>query len=150
MILDLLEHAARYETLDPGIALGLGYLRSFDPDTPVGRHELDGDDLFALVQSYETAPSSEARFEAHRTYLDIQYVASGTERILYLPAEGLTVETPYSDAADITFYEEPSVSSSLLLRPGEFVIFYPGDAHKPGRMAGGREPVIKVVVKVRL
>jgi biofilm protein TabA len=150
MIFDSLSAAMQYESLDPGIALGLGYLRNFDPDTPEGRYPLSGDDLFVLVQCYETGPATEKRFEAHREYLDIQYLATGSERILYLPVEGLQEEVPYSEAADVVFFQEPGVSSSLLLRGGEFAVFYPSDAHKPGCMAGGREQVKKVVVKVRL
>lgn len=150
MILDTLSSAVQYEGLGPGIALGLAYLRTFDPETPDGRQVLDGVDLFALVQSYETAPATEKRFEAHRRYLDIQYVAVGTERILHAPASPLQVETPYSEADDILFFAEPGVSSSLLLRAGDFAIFHPSDAHKPGCMAGGRTQVKKVVVKVRL
>ena len=51
---------------------------------------------------------------------------------------------------DIVFYAEPKVSSSLLVREGDLAFFHPGDAHKPGCMAGGRDSVKKVVVKVRL
>jgi YhcH/YjgK/YiaL family protein len=130
MILDSLAAAGEYEALGTGIALGLAYLRGFDPDTPDGRYELDGDDLFALVQTYDTAPATEKRFEAHRRYLDIQHVSAGTD--------------------DIVFFQEPGVSSSFLLRAGDFAIFHPGDAHKPGCMAGGKTQVKKVVVKVRL
>jgi biofilm protein TabA len=150
MIVDSLAHAARYEPLDPGIALGLAYLRSFDPETPDGRYPLDGDDLFALVQSYATGPGTERRFEAHRAYLDIQYVARGVERILHAPVAALEVETPYDEATDLIFFREPGASSSLLLREGDFAIFHPQDAHKPGCMAGSRAEVKKVVVKVRL
>jgi biofilm protein TabA len=150
MILDSLSAAMQYEGLRPGIALGLAYLRDFDPETPDGRYPLSGDDLFALVQSYDTAPATDKRFEAHREYIDIQCVAAGGERILYAPVERLEIETPYSEAGDVIFFREPGVSSSLLLRPGEFAIFYPGDAHKPGCMVGGRDRVKKVVVKVRI
>jgi biofilm protein TabA len=150
MILDLITNSAQYETLDPHLALGLAYLRDFDADTPDGRVDLVGDDLFALVQSYDTAPATEKRFEAHRRYADIQYVAAGRERILYLPVDGLQVESPYEAATDLEFFREPAASSSLLLEPGSFAVFHPQDAHKPGCMAGGRERVKKVVVKVRV
>jgi biofilm protein TabA len=150
MIIDTLAAAMQYEGLGPGIALGLAYLRNFDPETPVGRYPLDGDDLFALVQTYETGPATEKQFESHREYVDIQYIAEGAERILYAPVEGLEVCTPYSEAGDVVFYAEPGASSSFLLRPGDFAVLFPGDAHKPGCMAGARDPVKKVVVKARL
>lgn len=150
MILDSLANAERYEGLGTGIALGLAFLRNFDPDTAEGRYPLDGDDLFALVQRYQTGPAAEKRFETHREYIDIQYVASGEERILYVPAYGLQATAPYDESADIEFFAEPGASSSFLLRSGQFAIFFPHDAHKPGCMAGGRSDIMKVILKVRI
>lgn len=129
---------------------GLKALRALDPGTPDGRHDIEGDDLFALLQTYDTGPATEKRFESHRKYLDIQYVLEGEERILHAPARLLEVETPYDEPTDIIFYAEPKAASSLLLRAGDFAVFHPQDAHKPGCMAGGRHRVRKVVVKVRV
>src|SRR6185503_7718911 len=126
------------------------WLGSFDPAIADGRHAIDGDDVFAIVSAYATGPATEKRFETHRVYVDLQYVASGAERILHAPAAELAVETPYDAANDITFYAEPKASSSLLVRAGGLAVFHPADAHKPGCMAGGRDEVRKVVVKVRL
>ncbi|MFL5540170.1 MAG: YhcH/YjgK/YiaL family protein [Longimicrobiaceae bacterium] len=150
MILTTLAEADALDALGSGVAAGLRWLRAFDPATPDGRHDIDGGDVFALVSTYATGPATEKRFETHRVYIDLQYVASGTERILHTPAHGLTVETPYDEAKDVAFYAEPKASSSLLLRAGDLAVFHPADAHKPGCMAGGRDEVRKVVVKVRL
>lgn len=150
MILTTLADAAEYEALDPRVAAGLRWLRAFDPAMEDGRHAIDGDDVFALVSTYETGPSTEKRFETHVRHIDLQYLASGHERILHAPAAALAVETPYDAATDVAFYGEPPFASSLLMRPGDLAIFYPGDAHKPGCMAGGRHAVRKIVVKVRI
>jgi biofilm protein TabA len=150
MILDTLARAALYEPLGSRFAAGLRWLRAFDAATPDGRVEIEGDDLFALVQSYATTPGAEKRFESHRRYADIQLVAGGRERILHADSAALQVEVPYDEASDIAFHQEPAASSSLLLGEGDFAILWPGDAHKPGCMAGGRDQVKKVVVKVRL
>jgi len=150
MILDRIANLRLYEALPERFAAGLHWLDSFGTDAADGRIEIQGDHLFALVQSYPTSPASDKRFESHRRYADIQYVASGRERILHTSTEALQVETPYVEEQDIIFYREPGVSSSLLVSAGDFAIFWPGDAHKPGCMAGGREDVRKVVIKVRL
>jgi YhcH/YjgK/YiaL family protein len=150
MILTTLADADAVSALGPRAAAGVRWLRAFDLSMADGRHEIDGDDVFALVSTYHTGPSTEKRFETHRVYADLQYVAAGTERILHTPAEGLAVEAPYDEAKDIAFYAEPKASSSLLLRAGDLAVFHPADAHKPGCMAGGRDEVRKVVVKVRL
>lgn len=149
MIVDSIDNAALYAPLGPRIAAGLRYLAAFDPATEDGRYPL-GDGLVASVSSYETAPAMEKRFEAHRRNLDIQYVVSGSERLLHAPTPGLEVETPYREEEDVAFLRDPAASSSVLLRAGDFAILFPGDAHKPGCMAGGREAVRKVVVKVEL
>jgi biofilm protein TabA len=150
MILTSLSESAPYEALGERIAIGLRWLRSMDPAIADGRHPIAGDAVFALVATYETVPGTEKRLETHVRHVDLQYVADGHERILHAPAAALAVETPYDDAADITFYAEPPFASSLLMRPGDLAIFFPDDAHKPGCMAGGRHTVKKVVVKVRV
>jgi biofilm protein TabA len=150
LILTTLADSAPYELLGPRIAAGLRWLRSMDPAIADGRHPIDGDALFALVQTYDTVPGTEKRLETHVRHIDLQYVADGHERILHAPAAALTVETPYDEAADITFYADPPFASSLLMRPGDLAIFHPDDAHKPGCMAGARHTVRKVVVKVRI
>lgn len=150
MIVTDLEGAGQYLNLAPGVERGLAWLREFDPSTPDGTHQIDGDRLYALVQSYDTAPATEKRFESHRRNLDIQYVVSGVERILHTTAGGLTVEVPYDEPGDIIFYHDPPASSSLLMPAGSVAFFHPDDAHKPGCMAGGRDAVRKVVVKVRV
>ena len=150
MILTTLDDADAITCVHPRFEAGLRWLRAFDPAIVDGRHAIDGDHVFAIVSSYHTGPATEKRFETHRIYVDLQYVASGAERILHAPADGMTVETPYDEANDIAFYAEPRASSSLLMRAGDLAVFHPADAHKPGCMAGGRDEVRKVVVKVRL
>ena len=150
MILTTLADSATYGVLGERIAAGLRWLRVMDPALADGRHPIEGDDVFALVATYETGPSTAKRFEAHVRHVDLQYLAEGQERILHAPAAALAVEKPYDEAADITFYAEPPFASSLLMRAGDLAVFFPGDAHKPGCMAGARHTVRKVVVKVRV
>lgn len=145
-----LDEAHPYDAMGPGFAAGFAWLRAFDPALPDGRHAIDGDDVFALVASYETGPATEKRFEAHRRHADIQFVAAGAERILYLPVRAMAVETPHDDEADVAWLAEPPYASSVLMQAGDCAVFLPADAHKPGCMAGGRHAVRKVVVKVAL
>lgn len=149
MILDSLGNRGLYHALGPGIAAGLQYLAAFDPATEDGRYPVDGDAVFALVQSYRTAPGAEKRWESHIRHLDIQYIVSGQERILHAPVGWMEMETPYDDGKDVIFYRDPPAATSCLLLPGDFVIFHPHDGHKGGCMAGGRDEVRKVVVKVK-
>lgn len=150
MILDRLENAPFYRPLGPSIAAALDYLRRTDFHAlPEGRHELDGDALFAIVQRYRAKPLAEARGEAHRLYADVQYVVAGRERMGYLPWHaGLAETTPYDSQRDIAFYEP--VGSLVEVPAGSFVIFTPNDVHAPGICPADDAPpedVLKVVVK---
>jgi biofilm protein TabA len=150
MIIDTLSSAAAYRSLGPTLAAGLDWLTQFSPETPDGRYDIDGDNVYALVQSYTTVPASEKSYESHRLYADIQYVAAGTEVIHYAPTTGLEPLTPYDAEKDFLLYRDPAAATPLHLVPGTFTVFYPHDAHKPGCSNGTPAQMKKVVVKVRV
>ena len=153
MIVDRLENAGLFRPLGTEIALALDYLCRTDfAQTPNGRYELDGDRVFALVQRYQTKPRAEARWEAHRQYLDVQYVAEGIERIGYAPLDiGLAVGQAYDSQKDVIFYDVQG--DFVTLRAGSFAVFNPCDVHAPGVASEAPEAaaeVCKVVVKCRV
>jgi YhcH/YjgK/YiaL family protein len=115
-----------------------------------GKYEIDGDEVFALVQSYDTVERTEKRFESHRDYLDIQYVAEGREQILCSAVRALRPLTDYDKEKDFTLYADPEEPIILHLQEGDFAVFYPQDGHKPGCAAGASSRIKKVVVKVRI
>ena len=106
MILDTLDSSFRYETLHPLFPSAFAFLRRPDLDAlACGRIDLAGDDaLYALIQTYETQPPAEGKPEAHRRYLDIQYVVSGSECVAYAPLAGLTPCQPFDEAGDYGLY----------------------------------------------
>lgn len=150
MVLDTLPHSAATRGLSPRLDAAMNWLTRFDPATPDGRYAIDGDDVFALVQSYETVPAADKRFETHRDYADVQYVADGTETIRYAPADGLRPATAYDTAKDFQLFADPVADTPLHLEKGVFAIFFPHDAHKPGCSGAVPSRVKKVVVKVRV
>jgi YhcH/YjgK/YiaL family protein len=115
---------------------------------PPGRTDIDGNDVFLTVSEAETRPPEQVRFEAHRRYVDIQLVVRGQESIGYAPVASLTTLEPYDSAKDIEFFAVPQESASLALRAGEFVVFAPGDGHRPSLHLDGPHVSRKVVVKV--
>jgi len=80
MIYDNIENASRYTGLSKLIATGLSTIPSYLGCDP-GRYEIDGDDLFLLVQHYDSVPAENKKWETHRRYIDIQYIESGCESI---------------------------------------------------------------------
>jgi YhcH/YjgK/YiaL family protein len=115
---------------------------------PDGRVEIDGEDAFALVQSYETQ-TGDWLFEGHRKYLDIQYVASGEEVIGWAHIERATVTMPYDPVKDVWLGTVPAAEiTPVRLAAGQLAVLYPTDAHAPRHAAGAAMAVKKIVVKV--
>jgi biofilm protein TabA len=150
MIIAQLSSAPIYASLGPRFAAGLDWLADFSPTQPDGRIDIDGDNVFALIQSYETHPAAEKKYESHHAYADIQYLAAGTEVIHYAPVTALQSVTPYDAERDCMLYADSTASTPLLLTPGTFAVFLPADGHKPGCDHDNRRQIKKVVIKVRL
>jgi biofilm protein TabA len=151
MIADTLEQHHRYHSLSSRFAAAFAFLEKLPADIPEGRHDIDGDNCFALVQSYATRPSSQIPFEAHRQYIDIQFVLAARETLLWAPLAALTsVTQPYVADKDIAFFAHPPHWIPIKLCAGQFAIFFPADGHAPGVECGGPAEVRKVVIKVRV
>jgi biofilm protein TabA len=148
MILDDLKLADRYIALHPGFAAGFAALRRPDlASLDVGRHVLDGDRLFMIVGRDAGRGQTGARLEAHRRYIDIQYVISGREEIGWRPtAECSRITEAYSDERDLMFFGDSSESWFKVLA-GKFAIFFPEDAHAP---LAGTGSIHKAVIKVAI
>jgi YhcH/YjgK/YiaL family protein len=148
MIHDHIFNAANYAFPNPLLGKGLAFLQSSEvAKLPTGRFEIDGDRLFALVQEYSTKLGKDCFWEAHRKFIDIQFVASGTEAIGYAPLSTLKIIEPYDAAKEMM--KLSGNGSVLNFTAGMFAIFFPQDAHRPCMAAGGVvSPVRKIVVKV--
>ena len=114
---------------------------------PVGRYEIDGDTVFALVQEYDTRLPEECRWEAHYTYTDIQYVVEGSEKMGWKTLDGV-VKAEDCPEDDVYFFE--SDGDHFVLHTGQFAVFTPQDAHRPGVAVDGTAPIKKIVVKVAM
>lgn len=149
MILDTLANSARYESLNPRFAKAFAWLRGFDGTQALGRHDIDGDHCFALVQTYESKPQDKALFEAHRKYIDVQFLHAGRETILWAPLATMQEETMAYDAEkDAALWKLTADTTPLHLSAGHFAILFPEDAHAPCIEWDRPEQVVKIVVKV--
>jgi YhcH/YjgK/YiaL family protein len=149
MITDVIQNACLYEGLNERFKRAFTYLNETDFSViELGKHPIEGDNIFAIVNEFETKDKNECDAEAHKKHIDIQYLVKGTEMFGYAP---LTTQKPvidYDEANDVAIYKEPV--SYLKLEAGMFIIFYPTDLHQPE--VREFEPVLvkKVVVKIKI
>ncbi len=147
MIIDSIKNAALYKGTGARIQVALEYLAKTDFATMApGRYDIDGNNVYALVQHYQTKPREKGLWEAHRRYLDVQYVAAGIESMGYAQIGSLTVTQPYSPEKDCELFA--GAGDFVTARAGTFVIFFPEDGHMPCIASAEPAAVRKVVVKV--
>jgi biofilm protein TabA len=151
MILDTLSQWRQYAALSPHFARAFEFLERVNANTTVGRHEIAGDDVFAFVQQHLTKPYAERQFEAHRKYIDIQYMVRGRELIYWAPLPRLKdVTMPFDADKDAILWNVIPEGVPLQVRAGEFTILFPEDGHVPSCSWGEPAEVLKVVVKVKV
>jgi biofilm protein TabA len=114
------------------------------------RYDIDGDNLYATISESMTKNEEDAKFEAHRKYIDIQHVIIGSEQMSITPLTGKKDElAAYDPAKDVEFMTVNG-TSSFEATPDKFFIFFPSDIHRPSVKIGENKMVRKVVVKVRI
>jgi len=139
-----------FSSVNPYLNEALRWARSTDlPALDTGTIEIRGDRIYAIVAEYETQPREERRFEAHRSFLDVQIVASGEEKQFWRPLEHLhAIDSAYDAATDKVYFADADASSSFVLRPGDFAVFFPNDGHKPNCLVDKPLAVKKITIKV--
>ncbi len=146
MILDRLQFYERYEGLHDGFKEAFAFLLqpNLEQLTP-GRIDIDGDRIFAILETAPGRTIEEAKLEAHRKYIDIQYVITNGDRMGWHNTS--LCKRPMGDydaRKDIIFFrDEPDLW--VAVPPGAFAIFFPEDAHAP---LVGEGPIFKAIIKV--
>lgn len=132
MIVDVLENARCYLTLNRGFAKAIDFLLRPDlKQLPAGKHEIDGENVYAIVSRNPGRRKEEALLETHEKYIDIQLVLAGTDRMGWKPKSLCKHPSGvYDQKNDVQFFaDEPDVW--LAAESGMFAIFFPDDAHMP-------------------
>jgi biofilm protein TabA len=148
MIIDRIGNAHLYDALHPQFKRAFEYVNQMDINTiPAGRYEIDGEAMYALIQEYDSKLKEEGKWEAHRRYIDLQYVVNGMEGIGYANIHHLN-QGEYDTAKD--FLPLHGEGDLITVRSGSFVLLFPEDAHMPGMSIGVSAPVKKIVLKISL
>jgi biofilm protein TabA len=143
-----LEHDRKI--LPAAVIEGLQYLNDTDfSKLEVGKYEIEGNKIFALVQESQTLPKEDRRPEAHAKRLDIQYVIEGPEMIGFaLPNAVNQVAEDLLEQKDNIFYATVQDEMDLVLTKGMYAIFFPDEVHRPNCQYGVSRKLRKVVVKI--
>lgn len=148
MILDTLSRSDRYLGMHPLFPRAFAFLRGTDlMALEPGKHDVQGEQLFAIVEACDGRTRAEAKLECHRRYIDIQLVLDGVDEMGWRPlAECVDAATDYDATRDIRFFND-APASWIATPPGAFCLFFPDDAHAP-LVSAGR--IRKVVLKIAL
>ena len=146
MIIDRIENAHLYYSVHPRFKQAFDYVSQIDVNTiAAGRYEINDEQMYALIQEYNTKLKEQGFWEAHRRYIDLQYVVQGAEGMGYANIHHLQ-QGEYDASKD--FLPLFGEGDQVALKSGSFVLLLPEDAHMPGMALGSPAPVKKIVLKI--
>lgn len=151
MIVDRYENRARYVAVHPRFAKAFAFMEKVvTEDLPVGKYDIDGEDLYAFISEYETALPKDRIFEGHQAYIDIQFLLRGTEKMWTADIQKGILTTAYDPNIEAAFYECGENRDELVFEEGDFAIYFPNDLHKPSLAYDAPAHAKKLVVKIKV
>ncbi len=141
-----LPSAGLHPALQDALTLGLA---ARPQEKAPGRYELQGDNIFMNVMTFNTQSPVEKKAELHEQYIDIQLLLNGEERILFGTAGTARQCEEFHHEDDYQLCSAIENEQAIILKPGMFAVFMPGEPGKPGCVVGEPDEIKKVVVKVK-
>jgi YhcH/YjgK/YiaL family protein len=148
MIIDNINNILLY-SFNTNVSKAIDFIKNTDfNNLNDGRYDIAGNDIYALVNTYDTKERENCFLEAHKKYIDVQFVAKGTELLGYLPFNGQKLYKEYDKEKDfMLFDEEPAF---IKFSENMFAILFPDDLHMPGIKYEKVSKVKKIVIKVKI
>ena len=146
MILGSLKNTDVIELYNPLFKMAFDFVRTTDfSKLEDGKYEIQGDDLFLVLNTINGKSESEAVTEAHRKYIDIQIPLTGNEALGWIPIKKcIDIKSAYDEQKDLILFENQP-TNFINVESGDFLVFFPDDGHAPGI---GKGMIRKVIVKV--
>lgn len=152
MIITTLAEMSEQAQLSDDLKTALEFLKNHGSEKrELGRFEIPDSEIFGFAQCYDTtAESDELRYEAHRNYIDVQYIVSGEEIMKWLPLNELKITKEYEEEGDCLLgVAQDDAYGDIPFQAGQLMILWPSDAHAPGvDSTRGAQQVKKLVVKL--
>lgn len=151
MIYDNIKNCEKYYGVNKYFEKGFEFIKeAVAQDLPEGKYEIEGKELYASIQEYNTKNAEDCKSEGHRNYIDIQYIVSGVEAMETFDISKAVIKSEYNDVKDVEFYEHCPMAATVVAETGEYAIFFPNDIHRPGMAYNKKNaPLKKIVVKVK-
>jgi YhcH/YjgK/YiaL family protein len=145
MITDNLKNTGLYSYIGDAIGDALRFIKSnISCSSKEQRYEINSS-MYAVVETSKPKELSEWKLEIHRKYIDVQYVIDGYDIIGWKSLPNCKeVYKNYDESKDIAFFNDKP-DFDILLKRGNFAVFFPQDAHSPLHI---KSPVKKCIVKV--
>lgn len=149
MIFGNLNHREEFSFLNDEVKACFAYAKEHDLISyEKGTYKINGDDFFVNVVEYTTTAAENRFWEAHKAYIDVHVVLEGNEQI----------DLNFTDKMELKEYVqeddflpmEGEKCASVILKPGDFLICYPNDAHRTAVAVAEPEAVKKVIFKVKI
>lgn len=150
MINDKVKNIRLYQGIHKNLDVAIDFLSSGGLDgLPLGRTDIQGDVIYAIVVEQTTRLHEDFEMEAHVQYADIHCPLEGNEVIETAEISTMVPVKPYSADNDCLFVKGISVARCTLV-PGDFMVCFPTDAHAPCIADGKPMAIKKAILKVRM
>ena len=148
MILSELKNSERIESLHPKFKLLFDYVKNNDLlNMETGRIELDGDALFINNVNPALMPAEDQVLEIHHQYIDVHFPLDKAEMYAWKATENCNnLKAEYTEKDDYGLYSD-SPENYFTVKPGQFLVVYPEDAHGP---LIGEGKIRKLIAKVKI
>jgi biofilm protein TabA len=150
MVIDLVENIKKYGSI-PNLEAIIAFMGRMDiAKLSDGDHLIKGKDLYVKVLNYVPKQAEDNNFETHDLYTDVQVLAEGVELMQIVPSKYLHPKPECKMEGDFKFFSADNYISDLIVNKGQFVVFFPHEAHRPGcRYQDLDTPVKKLVFKTK-
>ena len=150
MIIDKIENIDLYSGVSKNIKNAIEFIKAADfSEMKTGKHDIN-ENMFVLLNEYETRENKLGILEAHKKYIDFQYILEGSEIIEYEPLNNQKIYKKYSIEDDYLLYYSTENKSVIQFNAGMFSVLLPNDLHLPGIINKSKSKVRKIVLKVRV
>lgn len=148
MITDSIKNRALYEKSHPLFNKAFDFIEEYMKN-PLenGSYKICGDDVYANI--FDCTTKTDGVYEAHRKYIDIQFIVRGKEKVKCEYIDRLTPTCEFNEEGDYGFYEATEGNTEFVFEEGYFAVFYPQDGHMPSIAIGEPSTTKKIVVKVK-